>query len=244
MMLTESVNCKNCSHTINGNFCGHCGQPVLIKRVDSHYILHEIQHVLHFEKGILYTIRELLIRPGQNIKEFIGDNRSRLVKPILFIIITSLIYSLIDHFFHIEQGYLAYSDTKKSTAGLIFGWVQNHYGYGNIIMGVCIASWLKLFFKKYNYNFFEILILMCFVMGMGMLIFSVFAIAEGLTKHSLMAISGVMGVAYCTWAIAQFFDKNKVINYFKALVAYSLGMITFGLSVMLLGFLIDTLIKH
>ncbi|WP_316824414.1 DUF3667 domain-containing protein [Pedobacter miscanthi] len=243
MMYPDIANCRNCSHTVNGNFCGHCGQPVNIKRVDSHYILHEIQHVLHFEKGILYTIKELLIRPGQNIKEFIGDNRSRLVKPILFIIITSLIYTIINHFFHIEQGYIVYTGTKKSAVGSIVDWVQNHYGYGNIMMGIFISFWLKLFFKKYNYNFFEILILLCFVMGVGMLIFSFFAFIEGLTKYSLMKVSGPMGVAYCTWAIAQFFNKKKVSSYLKAFIAYSLGMLTFSISIGGLGILIDILMK-
>ncbi len=243
MVYPELTNCRNCSHTVNGNFCGQCGQPVNIKRVDSNYILHEIQHVLHFEKGILYTIKELLIRPGQNIKEFISDNRSRLVKPILFIIITSLIYTIINHFFHIKQGYVVNTGTQKSAVSSIVDWVQNHYGYGNIIMGIFISFWLKLFFKKYNYNFFEILILLCFVMGVGMLIFSFFAIIEGLTKYSLMKISGPLGVAYCTWAIAQFFNKKKVGSYIKAFIAYMLGMITFSISIGILGSLIDTLMK-
>lgn len=229
---------------VKGNFCCNCGLPIQIKRVDRHYIVHEIQHLLHFEKGILYTVKELLISPGQNIRGFITDNRSRLVKPILFIIITSLIYTVIDHFFHIEQGYVDYSNSEKTTTSLILDWVQNHYGYANIIMGVCIAFWLKLFFRKYSYNFFEILILLCFVMGIGMLIFSVFALLEGLTKVSLMKISGIIAVSYCTWAIGLFFDSTKAINYLKALVSYILGMLTFFISIMLLGVLVDVFIKH
>jgi len=34
-------------------------------------------------------------------------------------------------------------------------------------MGIVIAMWSGLFFRKYGYNFYEILILLCFVMGMG-----------------------------------------------------------------------------
>lgn len=236
--------CSNCNHELTGKYCSNCGEPEKVKRIDSHYIMHEIVHVLHLEKGIFFTIRELLIRPGQNIREFIAENRSRLVKPIIFIIITSLIYTILNHFFHIEDGYVNFSGAKNSTTSSIFTWIQNHYGYSNIIMGVFIAFWLKLFFRKYDYNFFEILILLCFVMGMGMLIFSVFALFEGLTKINLMQASGMIGVLYCTWAIGQFFDKNKAISYFKALVSYMLGIMTFSASAMLLGFLIDLLIKH
>ncbi|SDD74472.1 Protein of unknown function [Mucilaginibacter pineti] len=229
---------------VNGNFCCNCGLPVQIKRVDWHYVLHEIQHVLHFDKGILYTVKELLIRPGQNINVFIADNRSRLIKPILFIIITSFTYTIIDHFFHIEQGYLDYRETKKTTLSIIFNWVQNHYGYANIIMGTFIAFWLKLFFNRYSYNFFEILILLCFVMGMGMLIFSVFAIIQGITHFNLMSVAGIIGFGYCTWAIGQFFDKKKTVNFIKASASYILGMITFMVTAILLGTSIDLIIKH
>lgn len=237
-------NCSNCSNELTGKYCSNCGQPVLVKRIDSHYIVHEIEHILHFERGILYTIKELLMRPGQNIRQFISENRSRLVKPIIFVIVTSLIYTLINHYFHIEDGYVNFTTTEKTTTSSIFTWIQNHYGYANIMMGVFIAFWLKLFFKKYNYNFFEILILLCFVIGMGMLVFSVFSLLEGLTHLGLMQIAGITGIAYCTWAIGQFFDKTKPVNYLKAFVAYLLGMITFNLLVVILGTLIDLAIKH
>ena len=88
------MNCKNCNTQINYKFCPDCGQPTSLKRIDGHYIVHEIEHILHFERGILYTIRELVTNPGQKIRNYLSENRSRLVKPILFIIMTSLIYSL------------------------------------------------------------------------------------------------------------------------------------------------------
>jgi len=238
------MNCKNCSSEVTLKYCPNCGQAANLKRIDAHYIQHEIEHVLHFEKGIFYTVKELLIRPGENVREFLSDNRVRLVKPIIFIIISSLIYTLVNHFFHLEDGYVKYDEATKSTTGLIFEWVQNHYGYSNIVMGIFIALWLKLFFRKLDYNFFEILILLCFVMGVGMLIFAVFAIAEGVSKFPLMQIAGVAGVVYCVWAIGQFFDKNKISSYLKSFVAYVLGMITFMCSVVLLGYLTDLVIKH
>ena len=238
------MNCTNCSTEINQNYCPKCGQAALIKRINSHYIIHEIEHILHFEKGILYTIRELAIRPGLNINHFIKENRSRLVKPIVFIIITSLIYSIINHFFHLEDGYVNFDISKESTSAIFLTWINDHYGYSNIITGVFIAFWLKLFFKKYDYNFFEIIILLCFVMGMGMLIFAFFALIEGISHFKLMSVAGAFGIVYMTWAIGQFFDRKKPISYFKAFVAYCLGMLGFTLTAILIGVTIDALIKH
>lgn len=229
---------------VAGNSCINCGQQTNVKRIDRHYIMHEIEHVLHFERGILYTIRELLVRPGENVRYFISEDRSRLVKPVIFIIVTSLIYSLITHFFHLEQGYVNYDEKKESATGVIFKWVQDHYGYGNIIMGIFIALWVKVFFKKYAYNFFEILILLCFAMGIAMLIFAISAIIQGLTQVDLTQIASVVGIGYCSWAIGQFFDKKRIVNYIKALAAYMLGMITFTAAAIMLGALIELMIKH
>lgn len=225
-------------------FCSNCKQNIKPKRIDGRYILHEIEHVLHFDRGILYTIKELLIRPGENIKNFISENRSRLVKPVIFIIITSLIYTFVNHFFHIEQSYIKIDGKKDLQLNAIDNWVQSHYGYANIIMGGFIAFWLKIFFKKYDYNFFEILILLCFILGMEMLMFSVFAIIEGLTKYHLMQIAAVIVFVYFSWAVGQFFDKTKVMSYIKALISYILGMITFGLSIMILGVLMNLITNH
>jgi hypothetical protein len=151
---------------------------------------------------------------------------------------------LCNHFFHFEDGYIKYLDAKQSTITKIFKWVQGHYGYANIIMGLFIAFWTKLFFKKYQFNFFEILILLCFVIGMGMLIYSVFGIIQGLTQLNIMQVAGIVGFIYTTWAVGQFFEKGKIINYVKAFFAYMLGMLTFTLTIIIIGALTDLIIKH
>ena len=238
------MNCKNCNTEVTQSYCPKCGQAAQIKRIDGPYIAYEIGEILNFERGILYTIKELIIRPGENVRNFISANRSRLVKPIIFIIITSLIYSLINHFFQIENEYVNYTELEQSTTGQIFQWVQDHYGYANIIMGVFIAFWTKLFFRKYPYNFFEILILLCFVMGIAMLLYAVFALFQGVTHIEVLQYGGMVGFGYSAWAIGQFFDKSKYLNYIKALFAFMLGFLTFSLTVVLIGTLIDLIFKH
>jgi hypothetical protein len=150
------MNCKTCDTELTLKYCPNCGQPNELKRIDGHYIIHEIEHVLHFERGILYTIRELITNPRQNVRSYLTENRNRLVKPVIFIIVTSLIYSICVNFFHFEDGYVNYLDNNKSTTSSIFKWVQGHYGYANIILGVFIAGWIKLFFRKHKSNIFEI----------------------------------------------------------------------------------------
>jgi len=238
------MNCKSCNAEVNSKYCPNCGHPTSLKRINGHYIIHEIEHVLHFERGILYTIRELVTNPGQNVKNYLTENRSRLVKPIIFIIVTSLIYSLCNSFFHFEDGYVSYTGDDKSATVAVFRWVQGHYGYANIIMGLFIALWIKLFFRRHDFNIFEILILLCFVMGMGMLIYSVFGIMQGLTHVNLMQVAGIAGFIYTTWAIGQFYEKGKAMSYVKAFFAYAMGVLSFTFAAILLGTLIDLITKH
>lgn len=238
------MNCKNCNTEVNSKFCPDCGQPTNLKRIDGHYIIHEIEHVLHFERGILYTIRELITNPGQNIRNYLSENRSRLVKPVIFIILTSLIYTLISHFFHIEEEYVNYKGLDESATGTILKWIQSNYGYASILTGVFIAIWLKVFFKKYGYNFFELLIMLCFVQGISMLIFALFAFAEGLLHFKLLTVAGIVGVTYLVWATGNFFEAKKIGNYVKALISFLLGTITLYLIIFAIGITIDILTKH
>lgn len=236
-------NCKNCNAAVLLHYYPNCGHPAHLKRIDGHYLVHEIEHVLHFERGILYTIRELLTNPGRNIRNYLSENRSRLVKPIIFIIITSLIYSVCSSLFHLEDSYMSYQGNNASATSAVFAWVQGHYGYANIIMSVFIALWIKLFFRKSPYNLFEILILLCFVMGMGMLIYAVFGIAEGITHVSFLQVGMIIAIFYTTFAIGQFFAPRKPGSYLKAFFAYLLGMLTFSVAAMVIGTLLDLLLK-
>ena len=234
----ETSNAEN-----SGPVCTYCGRTQKLKRIDGKYILTEIGSVLNFEKGILYTIRELVLRPGKNIKQFIKEDRNRLVKPVIFVIVCSLLYNIAQQLLHFEDGYINFSGPADSTAAKIFEWVQQNSGNANLIMALFIGFWIKLLFRKYNYNYFEILILLCFIMGIGMLFYTVFGIIEGLFGIKVLIVGGVLSFVYVSWAIGLFFDKRKIINYFKALLSYVLGMISFSLSAVGLGFLIDMILK-
>ncbi len=233
------MTCKNCTTEITQNYCPQCGQPAKLHRIDEHYIQHEIEHLLHFERGILYTLKELTIRPSQSIKRFINDDRNRLVKPIIFVIITSLIYSFVNSIFHVEVGFIHLKEEKPTAIGVIFKWLEEHYGYANLFFGIFIAAYAKLLFRKYKYNFFEILILMCYVIGIQMLIFSFFTILTVTTKIELMVFAVIISLIYTVWVISNFFDKTKILNYFKALFTYFAGMTTATFLLILVGMLIE-----
>jgi len=42
-----------------------------------------------------------------------------------------------------------------------------------------------------------------------------------------------------SWAIGQFFDKQKYFNYIKAFLSYIFGLTTFTIGVLIIGYLTD-----
>ncbi len=230
------MTCKNCSAELTSAYCPDCGYPAQVQRIGSRYLIHEVGHLLHYERGLFYTIRALLARPGATIRNYLSEDRRRLVKPIVFIIISSLVYTLANGFFKIEEGYVQFQQTDStSTVALLFSWVQQYYGYANILMAVFIAFWLNLFFRKHSFNLFEILVMLCYIIGMGMLVLASFALIQGLVRIDIMAYAGMAATAYWTWAKGNFYNPKKWLSYVKSISAYLLGMITFFVILILIG---------
>lgn len=61
-----------------GNYCQHCGQKAATHRITvKHFIFHDLLHgVWHFEKGILFTLKETFTRPGKMAVDYISGKRA------------------------------------------------------------------------------------------------------------------------------------------------------------------------
>ncbi|WP_146106229.1 DUF3667 domain-containing protein [Aureicoccus marinus] len=217
-----------------------------LKRIDRKYILTEIGSVFNFDKGILRTIKHMFSRPGASVQEYLHENRSRLTKPISFVIFCSLLYSLFSHYFPIEgffnqfeRGYAEALGIEKTTLFNLFQWTENNYGFANILLSMFVAPWVRLFFRKSGYNYFEVLVLLLYVMGIYTLIYAAFNLLEILSGYAFHYWGVLIGLIYFVWAVAQFYGKSKKRNYIKAALAYFLGFFLFYFSISVLGAFID-----
>ena len=178
-----------------------------LKRIDRHYISHEIEHVLHLDRGFFYTVRELLLRPGKAVREFLFEDRKKLVKPILFLILSSVIFSITIHFIHTEVSLFNIDRITplqgKIRSKEIGGWINSNIGYSQLLMAVYIAIWLKIFFRKRNYNFYEILLLLSYIFGEALLIFLLFIILANIFENQFVGSVGVgIYLLYITFLIS------------------------------------------
>ena len=215
-----------------------------LERIDWQYIIREIRSVLNFDKGILYTIRELILRPGNCIKQFIREDRNRIVKPIIFLIFSALILTLTNRIFELDIETLQ-NEFNKVNPGVkkVTNWVGKNQGLGNILEGIFIGFIAKLFFRKSNFNIYEIFVLIFFISGIVNLIFAFCRIVQNLTGSYYGNVSLIFGFIYSTWAIGNFFGGNKILSYSKALLVYLLGSIASFIFIISIGNLINVFIK-
>lgn len=98
------ITCKNCNNEFEGRFCNQCGQPAATHELNFHFLMHDVQHGLfHLDKGVFFTIKELFIRPGYSIHEYLHGKRAQHFKPISLILVLAGILGLLSHYFHFDM---------------------------------------------------------------------------------------------------------------------------------------------
>jgi hypothetical protein len=73
----EQRHCLNCHEEITRKFCPNCGQKTDTHRIGFvHFIAHDLLHgMFHLERGIVFTLKEALIRPGKAALDYISGKR-------------------------------------------------------------------------------------------------------------------------------------------------------------------------
>ena len=229
--------CQNCNQNITDNFCSNCGIPTHLEKIDKNYAWKEFVNLFGFEKGFLYTIKEVLLRPGQTTHTYLSKNRHKYTKPLTFLLATSAIYTLLVHYLHADSVLVEKMAKNNQHLHGMGGlqWMQDNYGYANILSGIFAAYFLKKFFKKYNYNFYEIIVHLFFVTGEGMIILLLMPInTKYLHSVWIESLLTVVAYLYIAWALGQFFEK-KFSSYVKAFISYMLGYFLFGIILSVIG---------
>lgn len=241
------ANCSTCKTDSSGNFCSSCGNPLVIHRIDKSYLTQELLKLIGYERGFLYTAKGLLLRPGKVIREYIEEDRQKITKPITYLILTSLIYTFISHYFKTDmiQNEMLKRMYGDSLTYQLFYWVQNNYGYANLLLLVPITLWARFLFGDYKYNLYETFVVMSLVMAEGMLLYTLHVVLNFTFPTIALLNEFIMGfimLVYLTWSIGQFYE-GKRLSYFKALLSYVLGMTTFQVVIVIVGTILSIVLK-
>ena len=229
--------CKSCDFDFEGDFCNNCGNPRVIERIDKTHILEEFDdYFLHLEKGILFTLRELFLRPGITINNFLAGNRNKYYKPIPFLVLFSGIYVYIDH----TLGYHP-SELVDSAQTTVNSFMREHLIYFSLFQILIMIFVLKnLLYRKVNYNIYEYFFAMAYSSGMTILFSTVGIIITYVTNVEVIQyFISIIGLIYGVWLLGQFMGSNTYKGYIKSALAKMLSLFIF----LILSSLIFTLLN-
>lgn len=216
-----STECLNCKRPLTGKYCSHCGQKADTHRIGIHFLWHDIQHgLLHVDKGILYTVKELFTRPGYTIREFLEGKRINHFKPFSLVIILAGIYGFLSHYFGIN---LLSNNIKVSGSGeevekarqaieRFSEWMSEHYSIVSLLQIPIFALGTFIAFKKAGYNFIEHLVINTFLTGqklaLHILVFPLFyAYNETAALSEIARFTDIAAYALVIWSLFQLFTR-------------------------------------
>ncbi len=213
----NSNTCKNCTHTVEGNFCSNCGQTAHTHTLDWHYVMHEVQHgAFHVDKGLLYTLKELYLRPGYTIRQFIAGSRINYFKPVAMIIFLGAVYGFLFHYLEINIMPPIIADNKTMAMQMAMqNWVTSHYTLVILLMIPLYALASKIAFMKSGYNYVEHLALNSFLAGMKLFFQILLLPLMYLWQNSnniemVLSILFLMDFVLTIWVYGKFFNMFSI----------------------------------
>lgn len=212
--------CKNCDNRVQGKFCSNCGQPAGTHRISAHFLWHDIQHgLLHVDKGILFTARQLFTRPGHSIREFLQGKRVKHFKPVSMVLILAGIYGFLTHYFHINilsnnieiKGIGEKADEMRKVIENASQWLAGHYSLYSLLQIPVLAFCTWLFFRRAGYNFIEHIVINSFLTGQKLMIriltFPLFyAFNETGHLRTVARITDIAAFVLFAWSLYQLFN--------------------------------------
>ena len=174
--MSHTTSCLNCNENLIGKFCYNCGQKSDTHRITlKHFIFHDVLHgVWHIEKGIIFTIKESITRPGKAALDYISGKRIRYYNVFyLILILIGLNVILADIYEYLLKTYfpnkyeLETTTTNNGSAELF-----NNY-FKLLIFGIVpiLAINSYMLFRRKKFNFSEHLIIAGIVL-LGVMVFT------------------------------------------------------------------------
>lgn len=208
--------CLNCNKEIKDKYCSNCSQATSTHRFTlSHVFQHDFIHgIFHFDKGFLYTVKELFTRPGHSIREYVQGKRVKHFNYFAAIILLVTLGYFIKKWAKIDATELF--DDKKTVEGLLK--VLKNYSKITVFLNIPIISFISyLLFKKSKQNYTENLVLNLYMLC-GTLIIS-FALLSSMiftdSKDFLVGVNYSAAVLIFLYVIIFYYQYFSVFDFKK-----------------------------
>lgn len=228
------MNCKNCGQIVNENFCSKCGQNSKVDKINFSYFLEEITSVVfQIDKGLFYTLKELFLRPGLTIRDYLDGKRKNHFKPFAYLLTFSTVYFLVTRLVggntwmndFISGFAIAAFDSQSGLKLPSFvTWLANNFAYASLIFLPLFSFASFLSFWGHKVNYLEHIVLNSYITGQQAIIYSIFSGFGQLIQWKFFEIiPSTVSIFYSFFVFWQFFrEGNKMVNLFRSVATYIL----------------------
>lgn len=223
------MNCLNCGHPVEENYCPNCGQHVKVDRFGWRYFGKKFLDIFDVDQGFFSTCYKLMIKPGLAVREYMEGKRVGFSNPIkMFLIIGAIATYLTFNFNLFITGeitqYPFFTDFEQWKGFTTYS--VRYFSFFTLtgIPFFAISSWL--FFKKSGFNFSENLVLNFYVaVGQFIIVILLAPIVIMFNNDFMTFVYGFLNAAYNIWFLYQFFRPNQKSGIFKAILAVILAQL-------------------
>lgn len=140
-LLSDAVqHCNNCGNDFTGNFCPICSQKAGIGRIGWNSVRQGVMDIWGLgTRSLLYSIWQLLLRPGHLISDYISGKRQVSFPPVKMLFIIAVLYSMLYYWLlpkamvnisydEMKAGMQAFDDISMS--------IKNNYSWFSLIMAL------------------------------------------------------------------------------------------------------------
>jgi hypothetical protein len=233
------MECNNCNTVFEGNYCNNCGQKAGVERFTLKHLPGEFLHgFFHVHGGLIFTIKELFIRPGVTLRGYISGKRVDYFNPFTFLVLISLVGGFLYKWSgvpeHLNDIFLASGDTIRFTS--------KYFSYRMLLTIPAYALMCSIIYRSFKYNFAEHLIVNTFLISQSIVVMAVWLLIVIMVKPGSMVFEILYISAFSSLILYQVVVFFRLFNngktFLRWIKAATTVLVGFGLSFVLMNFLV------
>ncbi len=218
-------------------------QEKTYKRFSFKTIMSELLDFLQLNKGLIYTIKQLTIAPGETLRGYLQTDRERLTGPAKFFILTVGLFYLVFFQFAHSPGVEGDLDQMEAEGNEDFVTYFQVYFLDQLSIWSALAIFLfallsRLFYRKHDLYYTEHFIIHAYInaqMAFYKLVLLPFILLIGDTGYNALEI--IITLIFYVYVLHHFFREKIIHSLWKSLLIMILGYTLFFIAVGVFWFL-------
>ncbi len=197
------MKCLNCGHIALKKYCPQCGQKTSTHRftLSSIFDYAVLNAYLSLNAGLLFTVKELFLRPGKTVFEYLKGKRTKYTNAFSFFLVALALSIFLKEF---EDG------TQSEFAK--YNLFEQYPRFAQILLIPFLALTSYVFHKKTKLYLAEHLVVATYILAMQLVIMLPFSLLELLPNNTIVSV--VRGLA--TFVFGGYF----LIYYYQVFVRF------------------------